>query len=91
MKTLEINDATAPLRDYARTLGNEAVILTVDGKPVAALLAIDNADWETLALSTSPQFMDIIQRSRARHADQGGLTTDDIRRRLGLDDPEPDE
>ena len=91
MKTLEINDATAPLRDYARTLGNEAVILTVDGKPVAALLAIDNADWETLALSTSPQFMDIIARSRARHADQGGLTTDDIRRRLDLDDPEPDE
>ena len=91
MKTLEINDATAPLRDYARTLGNEAVILTVDGKPVAALLAIDNADWETVALSTSPQFMDIIQRSRARHADQGGLTTDDMRRRLHLDDTEPDE
>ena len=55
------------------------------------LEAIENADWETVALSTSPQFMDISQRSRARHAEQGGLTTDDMRRRLDLDDAEPDE
>ena len=91
MKTLDINDATEPLCDYARKMGKEAVILTVDGKPVAALLAIENADWETVALSTSPQFMDLIQRSRARQADEGGITPDDMRRRLGLDDPQPDE
>ena len=90
MKTLEVSDATEPLRDHARRMGKEAVILTVDGKPVAALLAIENADWETVALSTSPQFVDLIQRSRARQGREGGIPTDALRRRLGLDDAEPD-
>ena len=91
MKTLDVNDATDPLRDYARRMGKEAVVLTDDGKPVAALVAIDNADWETVALSTSPQFIDLIQRSRARHAREGGIPAADLRRRLASDDASPDE
>ena len=90
MKTLEIRDATAPLRDYAEGMGNEAVILTLDGKPVAALLAIDHADWETVALSTNPRFIELIDRSRARHAAEGGIPADTLRLRLGLDPSEAD-
>lgn len=91
MKTLDVNDATDPLRDYARRMGKEAVVLTDDGKPVAALVAIDNADWETVALSTSPQFIDLIQRSRARHARDGGIPAADLRRRLAADDASTDD
>jgi len=91
MKTLDLNDATAPLRDYAQHMGKEGVILTVDGRPVAALLAIENADWETVALSTSSPFMQIIERSRARHAQEGGIPAADMRRRLGLDSAGPDD
>ena len=91
MKTLDLNDATASLRDYAQRMGKEAVILTVDGKPVAALLAIENADWETVALSTSSRFMQIIERSRARHAKEGGIPAADMRRRLDIDSAGPDE
>ena len=29
-------------------------------------LSLDLADWETVALSTGPQFLHVIQRSRAR-------------------------
>jgi len=85
MKTLEISKATAPLAEYAREVSTEPVILTVDGKPVAALVCIENADWETVTLSTHPGFLDVIERSRARRAAEGGLSSQEMRRRLGVD------
>jgi hypothetical protein len=36
MKTVEMAQATAPLSEYAKDVGEEPVIVTVDGKPVAA-------------------------------------------------------
>jgi len=84
MKTLEIAKATAPLAEYARDVSKEPVILTVDGKPVAALVSIENADWETVTLSTHPQFIALIERSRARQKAEGGISSAEMRRRLGL-------
>ena len=84
MKTLEITQATAPLAAYARDVNRETVVVTRDGKPIAALVAITNADDETVALSTHPQFIAIIERSRSRHSSVGGISGDEMRRRLGL-------
>lgn len=41
-------------------------------------------DRETLSLSTNPDFIALLERSRARMKLEGGLTTDEVRRRLGL-------
>ncbi len=76
--------ATAPLADYARDVRSEPVILTVRGKPVAALVSIENADSETVALSTNSQFLELIERSRARRKAEGGVSSAEMRRRLGL-------
>jgi antitoxin (DNA-binding transcriptional repressor) of toxin-antitoxin stability system len=84
MKTLEMVQATASLRDYAQHVGQEPVILTVDGKPFAALVSIENMDWETVTLSNSPQFLALIEHSRARHTTEGGLSSTEMRRRLGI-------
>jgi len=84
MKTLEMAKATAPLAEYARDVSKEPVILTVDGRPVAALVPIENADLETVALSTHPQFLALIERSRARQKAEGGISSENMRRRLGL-------
>jgi antitoxin (DNA-binding transcriptional repressor) of toxin-antitoxin stability system len=58
--------------------------LTVDGRPVAALVAIENTDAETASLSTNPQFLALIERSRARRRVEGGVSSAEMRRRLGL-------
>ncbi len=87
MKTLEIKHATSSLAEYARDVKREPVIITVAGKPVAALAAIENADAETVSLSTNPQFPALIERSRARHSAGGGITGSEMRRRLGLRRP----
>ncbi len=84
MKTLEMKKATAPLERYARRIRKHPMVLTVQGKPVAALVAITNADWETVTLSTNPQFITLVERSRARQKTEGGVSGDEMRRRLGL-------
>ena len=84
MKALEIQQATAPLADYVRNINEEPVIVSVGGRPVAALVPIQNADWETARLSTDPQFLALIQRSRSRQEKEGGIPGREMRRRLGI-------
>ena len=82
MKTLDIAEATASLAEYARDVGEEPMILTVGGKPIAALVSVENADLETTALSTHPRFIALIERSRARQKAKGGISSAEMRRRL---------
>ena len=82
MKTLEMSKATASLAKYAREVGHEPVVLTERGKPIAALVAIENADRETVTLSTHPEFLALIGRARARLKSEGGISGKEMRRRL---------
>jgi prevent-host-death family protein len=83
VKTLEITRATAPLADYVRWASKAPVILTVGGRPVAALVSIKKADLEAVALGTHPDFLTLIERSRARQRAEGGISSEEMRRRLG--------
>lgn len=82
MKTVEVAKATLPLSDYAKKVKKDAVIITKEGKPVAALVSITNADIETVSLSNNPKFIALIERSRARQKSEGGISTEEMRRRL---------
>jgi hypothetical protein len=85
MKMVEIDQATAPLAEYARDLENEPVILTRGGDPVAALMSLENVDWESVSLSTNPKFIALIERIRARQAVEGGFSSEEVRRIFGLE------
>lgn len=82
MKTVEVVKATLPLADYTKKVKKEPVIITREGKPVAALVGISNADIETVSLSNNPKFLALIERSRARQKAEGGIPTEEMRRRL---------
>jgi len=84
MITLELIEAVAPLADYARNVKQEPVILLLDGEPVAALLSIENVDLETVKLSNDPDFIALIEHSRKRQREEGGISSDEMRLRLGL-------
>jgi hypothetical protein len=43
---------------------------------------IKNADRETIALSTNPQFINLIEQSRERQRAKGGLSRAEMRTRL---------
>lgn len=82
MKTIEITKAKSSLADYARGVKNDPVIVTSRGKPLAALVSLNNTDMESASLSTNPDFLALIRRSRARQKAEGGLSAEDLRRRL---------
>ncbi|MBM4071800.1 MAG: hypothetical protein FJ271_23170 [Planctomycetes bacterium] len=83
MKKITAAKATQSLAEYARKL-NGAVVVTKAGKPIAALVPIEDMDMETLAVGTSPKFLDIIERSRRRQETEGGISGEQLRRDLGL-------
>ena len=82
MKVVEKADATRTLAEYAAEIGSGPVVITSQGQPVAALVPIENADLETVALSTNRQFLDLIERSRTRVRAEGGISSEELRRRL---------
>ena len=83
MKTIEMGEATASLRDYARRARRETLVVTLRGKPIAALTPIGpHTDLENLAVSSDPGFRALIARSRRRHPAGTGLTTAEVRGKL---------
>ena len=84
MKTLEVNQATAPLAEYAEKVDKEPVILTKHGKPVAALVSLEDVDEETVKLSSNPKFIALIEHSRAGRKSKGGISSAEMRKRLGI-------
>ena len=82
MKTVEKQDATRSLADYTADIQSGPVVVTDHGRPVAALVPIENADLETVALSTNRQFLDLIERSRSRVQAEGGVSSEEMRKRF---------
>ncbi|MBC8874865.1 MAG: hypothetical protein H8E44_36045 [Planctomycetes bacterium] len=83
MKVIERADATATLGEYAAEIGSDALIVTSQGRPVAALVPIENTDLETASLSTNRQFIELIERSRASARAERGIPSEEMRRRFG--------
>lgn len=84
MKKVDLAKASAPLSEYARKAKKEPIVVVRNGKPVAAVVPIRNADTETVSLGTNRQFIRIIERSRSRRKKAGGVSSKELRRRLGL-------
>jgi len=82
MKTIDVTKANMPLSDYAKKIKKEPVIITKEGKPLAAMVNIQNADIETVSLSNNPKFIALIERSRSRQKYEGGISSEEMRRRL---------
>jgi hypothetical protein len=59
-------------------------VVTREGKPIAVVVSIEDVDLESVSLSTNSQFLAIIERSRASHKPGTGMSSDEVRTRLGL-------
>ena len=84
MKTVDMDDAAAaPLADLVNQALNEPVVITLGGKPVAALTAVGPAtDLENLIVSNDPAFRALIERSRKVGPAGTGLSIPQVRRLL---------
>jgi prevent-host-death family protein len=84
MKTLEMTQAKGDLASYAEQVRKEPMVVTDRGRPVMALLPIENADLETATLSNDPRFIAMIERSRVLYPPGSGIPLEEIRRKYGL-------
>jgi antitoxin (DNA-binding transcriptional repressor) of toxin-antitoxin stability system len=84
MKNIELTQANDSLGQAVRDLSGEPLVVTEAGVPIAALMPIDDLDLESLALGSNPRFLAIIEAARAQGRQGLGLSTEDVRRELGL-------
>jgi len=78
MKTMTVFQAR---NHFSRTLDaakDDVVVVTRNGRPVAAIHAIDDDDLEDLLLERSERFWRMISRARRGRA----IPLEDVRRRL---------
>ncbi len=104
MKTIEIDNATAPLSEYAQNVNGEPFILTIEGQPYAALVTLEDAPMHALfqlyaeklahdehefaaeveSLSNNAAFIEFLDEGIARMKAEGGISSEELRRELGL-------
>jgi antitoxin (DNA-binding transcriptional repressor) of toxin-antitoxin stability system len=84
MKTIEIGDARDSLGKYAERSKDLPLVITDHGHPIAALLPVPNADIETVSLSANPKFMALVERSREKQHKEGGISSREMRKKLGI-------
>jgi hypothetical protein len=87
MKTVHVENFPTAARDLVAQAAREPILLHDANGRSFVLAEVDEADAEVLALSDHPQFLKIIERSRARAEREGWLTTEQLREQLGLQNP----
>jgi hypothetical protein len=83
MKTIELSEVAA-LVPLVNSGDREPVFVTQQGETVAAIVPTNAEDAESLLLSINPKFQEILERSESRLKSEGGISSADVRHRLGL-------
>jgi hypothetical protein len=86
MKTLDVSKATAPFSQYARALDQEPLVLTDGDQAIAALVPIEDADLDTIALGSNTKFLALLEKAHAQRRTGAGLTTEEVKGKLGMNE-----
>jgi PHD/YefM family antitoxin component YafN of YafNO toxin-antitoxin module len=87
MKAMKMPKELQSFLDVAETAKEETLVFTEKKRPVAALVSLRKVDRESLALSTNPEFLRIIET--ARKEIRAGKTTslEALEKKMGLAAP----
>ena len=77
MRTVDISQAAGSLPEYGRRKRGETWVLTRRGRPVAAVVPLDDEDFFSMRLANDPRFIETIERARARYKATGTLARGD--------------
>ena len=82
MKTIEVSTASKPLAEYAKEVDEGVIVLTLHDKPIAAMVSLKKIDKESLALSTNPEFLEIIQKAREEFKSGKKISLEELKREI---------
>ena len=87
MRTVEISEAADSLPKYGRGKRGETWVLMRRGRPVAAVVPLDDEDYFSMRLANDPRFIALIERSRASYKATGGISLAEMPRKYGVPKP----
>ena len=77
MKFAAMAEVQSRLDEYVQASGDEPIVLTRHGKPVAVLYGMtDEDDLERLKMACSPQLQEILRAANKRIDETGGIPHD---------------
>ncbi len=83
MKIASVADIKAKLSAYLKASEDELVVITRNGKAIAAIVPIeDDAELEQLVLAYSRRFQYLVQTARQEIAEGKGISHDDFWREV---------
>lgn len=89
MKIASVADVKARLSAYLKASQEGPVVITRNGKAAAVLLAVtDEEELERLVLAHSPKFQALLDKSRRRIEETGGIPHDDFWREVAAENRE---
>ena len=87
MKTIQMPKELQPLLKFAEASEQDTVVFTDKRRPVAALVSLRKVDRESLALSTNPQFLRIIETARNEIRAGRTISLESLERKFGISAP----
>ena len=91
MKKIELTEATKPLAEYVKEMDGMSLMIMYKGVALAALVPMDNADYESVALGSDPEFIAILEKSRTSVREGRVYTTEEMRKLFENDKDDQDE
>ncbi len=82
MKRIALEKTELTVQQLVRMAETEPVVLTRAGVPVVGMVGMKEADREIWSLGDNPEFLSLIERSRARGRREGGITLAEARQQL---------
>ena len=84
MKTVQVEQSATAGELFNQAAG-EPVLLREPSGRAFVLVEVDRDDADTLTLADNAKFNEILNRSRARARREGWLSTQQVRRELGVE------
>ena len=89
MKIASVAEVKAQFSAYLKESEQGLVIVTRNGRPVAALLAVrDDEELERLVLAYSPRLQSILKTARQQIREGEGIGHEDFWREMNEEDPD---
>ena len=87
MKAMKLPKELQSFLDVAESAEEETLVFTKKKRPVAALISLRKVDRESLALSTSPQFLKIIETARKEVRAGKTISLETLEKKYGVKAP----
>lgn len=84
MKAMKLPKEFQPFLNVAEAAEEETLVFTKEKRPVAALVSLRKVDRESLALSTNPQFLKIIESARKEVRSGKTISLESLQKKYGV-------